>query len=384
MSARARASPRPPDLPLLRVNGADHAPPRPIEVTPFRDITGCTDALDLVEDVLGVGAMSVVYGESGCGKTFWCSNLALHVALGWPWFGRAVEQRGVIYCALEGAHGIRNRIAAFKLAHGLHDAEVPFGIVTVTLDMLNGHDTDALIAAVQAEAAALGFRIGLVVMDTLSRAMAGGNENAPDDMGRLVQQGAKIQQATGAHLMWVHHTGKDQARGARGHSSLHAATDTEIEITAHGTDHAAKIVKQRDGETGATFPFGLRVVELAINRRGKPITSCVVTPGEPTTAQTTSSRPRLTETKQRALDILKDLIGTAGQDGHPSVPPGCPSVPDQSWRHGFYARGMAAATQDAMRKAFDRASGFLIAHHIVGLNDHRVWITSKQLERQAQ
>ena len=30
--------------------------------------------------------------------------------------------------------------------------------------------------------------------------------------------------------MLVHHTGKDTAKGARGHSLLRAATDTEIEV----------------------------------------------------------------------------------------------------------------------------------------------------------
>ena len=55
-------------------------------------------------------------------------------------------------------------------------------------------------------------------------------------------QAAWFRNATGAHLLIVHHTGKDETRGARGHTSLRAATDTEIEIT---------------GDTGEGIEFSL-------------------------------------------------------------------------------------------------------------------------------
>jgi RecA-family ATPase len=73
-------------------------------------------------------------------------------------------------------------------------------------------------------------RVVLVVIDTLARAMAGGNENASEDMGAFVRNVDRVRSATSAHTMIVHHSGKNKAAGARGHSSLRAATDTEIEI----------------------------------------------------------------------------------------------------------------------------------------------------------
>jgi RecA-family ATPase len=48
--------------------------------------------------------------------------------------------------------------------------------------------------------------------------MAGGNENAPDDMGALVRNIDRLRAETGAAVLLVHHTGKDTSRGARGHS----------------------------------------------------------------------------------------------------------------------------------------------------------------------
>ena len=86
----------------------------PIEY--FADVEASLDAADFVEGLLVERAMSVIYGESGSGKTFFALDLAMHVAGGLPWRGREVDQRGVLYLALEGGHGIRNRIAAFKRA----------------------------------------------------------------------------------------------------------------------------------------------------------------------------------------------------------------------------------------------------------------------------
>ncbi|WP_261361173.1 helicase RepA family protein [Gemmata massiliana] len=71
------------------------------------------------------GATSATYGESGGGKTFFTLDLALHVAAGMPWRGREVDLRGVLYLALEGSHGIRNRGAAFKQANALNAVELP-------------------------------------------------------------------------------------------------------------------------------------------------------------------------------------------------------------------------------------------------------------------
>ena len=101
------------------------------------------DAADFVEGLLEDQTMSVVYGESGCGKTFFVLDLALHIALGRAWRGRDVEQGGVLYLALEGSNGIRNRIAAFKQVHELNCANIPFALVPVTVDLLHpGCDVD--------------------------------------------------------------------------------------------------------------------------------------------------------------------------------------------------------------------------------------------------
>jgi len=247
----------------------------------YRDIHPALDAADFVEGLLIDGAMSVIYGESGCGKTFFTLDLALHVAAGLPWRDREVERGGVLYLALEGCRGIRNRIAAFKAAKQISDADLPFAVVPVSVNLCSSTaDVERVIGAAKAAAAEMAVPVKLIVIDTLSRALAGGNENDSKDMGSLVRNVDMIRQSIRAHSTLVHHTGKDGAKGARGHSLLRAATDTEIEVARDpgGRVSVARVTKQRELDSGDEFPFRLQSVHLGTNRRGNPVCSCIVEP----------------------------------------------------------------------------------------------------------
>ena len=352
---------------------------KPIPVLYFNDIAPSLDAADFIEGLLIKAAMSVVYGQSNSGKTFWALDLALHVAAGMTWQGREVERMGVLWLAMEGAHGISNRVSAWREHHDIDVAELPFAVIPVALDLLDPNgDTTQLIATIADVAKRLNIPVGWIVVDTLSRAIAGGNENAPDDMGALVTHGTRIQQEADTHLTWIHHSGKDEAKGARGHSLLRAATDTEIEITAaDGPQRMARVTKQRELDCAGEFAFTLEVVTLGVNKRGKPVTSCVVA-GQ-TEGHTAGAVPsvRLRGHVRRALDVLLDVLSESGKQGFPGVPTGCPSVPEDWWRQRFYDRTVSdgkETSQDGKRKAFNRACMELVERAIVGANKGRVWV----------
>jgi hypothetical protein len=282
----------------------------------YDEVSPNLDATDIVQDTICEGQMSVVYGDSNTGKTFFASDLALHLAIGEPWRGKAVEQGGVIYVAAEGGFGIRNRVAAFRLERqGDGQVDVPFAIVPASVNLLDpAADAPKLIELIKEASQSIGVPVKLVVIDTLSRAMAGGNENSPDDMGALVINGDRIRQATGAHLMFIHHSGKDAARGARGHSLLRAATDTEIEVSREaGADHSvAKVMKQREMAVEGEYRFGLRVIELGVNRRGRLVTSCVVDAIDAVTPASRTPRRKMSPQQENCLSILRDMCGEEG------------------------------------------------------------------------
>ena len=353
---------------------APDAPATGLPLVYFQDVEPALTGEDFLEGVLIRAAMSVFYGPSNCGKTFFACDLALHVAYGKPWNGREVTQGGVIYCAMEGAHGIRNRVTAWARHYGLEGAPIPFAIIPVALNLQDPEaDTSRLIEAIETAAAKMGQPVALVVMDTLSRAMAGGNENSPEDMGALVMNSDRIRQATGAHVAWIHHSGKDQAQGARGHSLLRAATDTEIEISRldSNSPSVARVTKQRELEIDGVWTFSLERVELGKNQRGKPVTSCIVTPAE-TMAQ--EARASLTNGEAMALRILHDVMAT-----QPVQPPYQASqagvtvaASKQAWRDTFFARS-TAESHEAKKKAFNRAADGLAQKSKIGVHHDTVW-----------
>lgn len=342
----------------------------------FDAIERSLDVRDFVQGLLVEQSSAVLYGESNSGKTFFATALALCVAAGVPFFGRRVEQGGVLYLALEGGQGFRNRIAAWRERYDALTAPVHFVAVPSQVNLLHPDaDTPRVIAAAIEAAAHMGAPIKLIVVDTLARAMAGGNENAPEDMGALVMNMDRIREATGATVLFIHHSGKDAAKGARGHSSLRAAIDTEIEVEAsEGPVRRATVVKQRDMRKGDVFGFELEVVDLGPNRHDEPVTTCLVRETDGVAAkvkrETLSGRARL------ALDVLHEVAAQQGLMGAPDTPENVASVPDESWRRRFYERlpSDGDVKQNAKRMAFVRAVDELQTKRMVATNKGRVWV----------
>lgn len=347
----------------------------------FSEIEPVTDLRDFVQGLLMEQSSVVVYGRSNAGKTFWATDLALHVAAGLTWAGRRVERGGVIYCVLEGGAGFRNRVSAWKMKHALDDSEIPFAAIPSGMNLLDPDaDTSRLIDAIKTAASKFDIPVKLVVIDTLARAMAGGNENAPDDMGALVLNIDRIRSETGSAVLSIHHTGKDEAKGARGHSSLQAAVDTEIEVVAEdGSDiKTATLVKQREGAKGAVFEFSLEIVQLGENRYLEPVTTCVVVHGEQQEAETATIRRRLSGHTKRAYEVLVALLGASGETGYAATPLGSISVSDKWWRERFYDGAMPGAADETKQKAFRRASDALVELRRVGMGGGRVWLPEQR------
>jgi len=244
-----------------------------------KDIRPSLDANDFVQGVLGDGQFSVVYGESNCGKTFFMTDLSFHIAMGERWRDKRIEQGGVIYVALEGSYGLINRIAAYRQHNKILNKSMPFAMINSPIDFMNPKgNIDEFINLIPTIEQDIGG-VRLIVVDTLSRALMGGDENSGQDMGMLVRHADKIKAHTGAHICFVHHSGKDAARGMRGHSCLRAAIDTEIEVhREEGADYSTiNVTKQREMETtDEILGFSLKQIILGKNKYNEDITSCVV------------------------------------------------------------------------------------------------------------
>jgi hypothetical protein len=334
------------------------------------------DANDFVEGLLTSTAMSVVYGPSNCGKTFFVIDLAAHVAWGRDWRGRAVDRGAVVYLSLEGSQGIRNRLSAFRQHHGLAGEQLPFVVMPKPVNLLDdAANVHAVIQLVRHVAQVTGLPVRLVVIDTLSRAMAGGNENSAEDMTAIVENCDRIRHATGAHVCIVHHSGKDEAKGARGHSSLRAATDTEIEIRRDPelTISRVRVAKQRDLEPLEPFAFSLQKVAVGINTRGKDVTSCVVVEAEQSVALARDP-DKLSPKEAEALAALDDCISAAGIDVPANGGGDGPGVSAASWKRALQARRTIDPDADHVaRSQFSRLRKALETKNRIGVGGDYVW-----------
>lgn len=256
------------------------------------DVDGHFDD-ELIEGTVGRIATAVLYGDSNSGKTFLAIEMAHAVAMGQVWLGRRTVQGLVLYLATEAAESVRMRSLARRKYTG---AAAP-GLVVVTspVNFFDGMaDAAAVIALVQEVESELNGKVALIVADTLARISAGANENSGEDMGIVLKHADAIRLATGATFLWVHHTGKDAAKGMRGWSGMRAAIETEIEVTADEATglRSAEITKQRDlPGKGTRIGFRLVPVPIGVNRWGTERSSCVVVAADAPEKKVRGKRP---------------------------------------------------------------------------------------------
>lgn len=238
----------------------------------------------LIRGLLNRGALSVLYGPSGCGKTFVALDIAFAIATGQPWGALKTTPGLAIYVAAEGGAGIFKRAAALHIEHEDKNqtaslSNVPFYIIPCPIDLLRGagpgSDTHELIQEIQRIEKLANQPVALVVIDTLSRALAGGDESSSVDMGVFIKHVEHIRTSCKTHLCVIHHSGKDAARGARGWSGIRAAIDTELEIQGG----VIRVTKQRDIDEISPVGFSLRTVTVGTDESGELVTSCVVDKG---------------------------------------------------------------------------------------------------------
>jgi hypothetical protein len=252
---------------------------RDLELVHFDDVEPKLDQQWLVRGLIQLEQITVAFGPPGCGKTFLCLDIGLHVACGVEWCGRRTREGWVIYLAAEAGRSIKNRIAAWKLSRGYDKGrKVRFAAVTSPVDLCHtkAGDLKRLIAKIQA--AVGNDPVALIIIDTVSRVLGGGDENSSEDMGALFGSLDHLRDQLHCHVLAIHHCGKVAARGSRGHSLLKGNVDTEIEVTRDSATRVstASVTKQREGEEGEQVSFRLRQVELGHNKDGEPVTSCVL------------------------------------------------------------------------------------------------------------
>lgn len=261
----------------------------------------------LVRDFLGAGEMSCMFGPPGSGKSVLATDLAAHVAAGREWFGRRVTQGGVLYVALERAALVKRRLAAFRKHHGVE--EIPLAVLSGQIDLRSSLEgVDVVLSHVEQLKTVTGVPTGLIVVDTVSRALAGGDENSPKDMGALVGNLARIQEGTGAHVSALHHIPVDGTQRLRGHGSLLGAVDTTAGVQSNGRFRTATVDKVNDGPEGESVTFELLSVDLHHDPETDTTTTAPVVVAATAAAPQGPAGGKLTPNQRSMLNILDDAM----------------------------------------------------------------------------
>jgi hypothetical protein len=343
--------------------------PRPAFIL-FRDLQASVVKDWLVAGMLGAGEASVAYGKPGDGKSVLAEDLALHIAAGRDWHGRKVKQGAVVFVALERRALVVRRAIAFREKQGI--ADLPFAIAGGVYDFRHKDAAEAISEVAAEVEEQTGMPVVLIVIDTLSRALCGGDENSSKDMGAIVAATSRMQE-TGAHILWLHHTPLAADDRLRGHGALLGAVDTTIHVAKHadGT-RTATVMKANDSEEGVTLAFMIEGVTISTDEIGNVTEAPIVVPIEGA-----ERRPKAAKVALRALE---EAIAEAGETAPVSnhIPQGTRVTTVDMWRRYSYARSISPSDNPRSRRAaFQRATEHLVADGFVNIwNDH-AWITAR-------
>jgi hypothetical protein len=250
----------------------------------------------VIENLFTPGMVGMMHGPSNIGKTFSAWYKALCIAEGWKYFGRNVEQSGVLYCYGEGHAGMQNRALAYKIKYEPKTDQfiARDGIPNFATDLKAARK--ALRKAIKDsndQLTAKGLKtLKTVFLDTFAKAVAGAEENSTREMQPILNALREIARELGVCIIIIHHTGKDASAGARGASAIFADVDFNVEIVDPNADKRYKTLKVKPGHLVMVLPkmrdsgksgvaeFKLEEVTLGTNKWGNPVTSMVVIPIE--------------------------------------------------------------------------------------------------------
>ena len=174
------------------------------------------DDLFLIEGVIPQKGVLIAYGPTQTYKSFIMLDMAASIAEAdkqWGPFPIENQNSGkCIYVAAEGAGGIKKRLAGIKAHRENQLANLLLLSDRPILGLPKGGDTTELIA----EMKALG-KISMVVIDTLSQVLGGGDENG-SGMQVVLAAATDISNELSCAVVLVHHTGH-QGKDPSGHSS---------------------------------------------------------------------------------------------------------------------------------------------------------------------
>jgi hypothetical protein len=201
----------------------------------------------MIPDFLVEDSYAMIFGATGTFKTFLALDIALQVATGgagdtamWP---KVIAQGKVLFIAGEGRAAVAKRVTAWEKIHNKGEPVKEFYLGD-PVPMISEALEPFLKAAL--EMSSDGYK--LVVIDTISRAMAGSNDNSAEYATQFTAMVQEMQKELHCTVLALHHTGH-QGDHARGSSVFHNEPDTIMRVEREPKSKIVSLLvkKQKDG-----------------------------------------------------------------------------------------------------------------------------------------
>lgn len=255
-----------------------------------------------IRNLVPSSGLFCIYGQSGSGKTFLALDLACAIAMHSRWFGEPVKNSPVVYAALEGEAGIAQRLRAWEI-HSEKAAPKNLNFIIKNFGLMSTSDCLELADEIRTK---MGPNAVLFI-DTLNRASPTADENTSADMGLVIQNSKLLADTINGLVVLVHHSGKDQSKKMRGHSSLYAAMDGVLEVTKDRFGQRAwSIVKSKDAADGISREFDLLTFKIGSDSWGMDTTSCAIRATSPCSRG--NKQPVVGKNRQAAYERLIAML----------------------------------------------------------------------------
>lgn len=220
--------------------------------------------------------------EPKAGKTAIMLKTAFNLACGKD-LGETLkvpEQRGVLYFALEGTNAVRLRLEAEKRRTG-HDGGIPFKVVERSRRLVDEQAQDELVQKITAlnqyYLDHYGCSLGLIVIDTFTKAMPGLDQNSVEDTSKLFAFVSKLRDAgCTACVTFVHHMSR--TGNVRGSTNIEADPDTILELKNDSETKTSRLAVRmaRTIDDSYTYNFKLSGYSLGETSQGFALEAVVV------------------------------------------------------------------------------------------------------------
>lgn len=182
----------------------------------------------LLYGMIALGWLIGLIAKPKTGKTTWIYELAVKVAIGLPFLGRATKKCGVLILALEEhQRDVRRRLRSLG-AENLDNLHLVIG-------SLNADD----ITFAQLKRTVEERSIGLIVVDTLNSFWAVQDENDAAQVTRAIKPLLNLARSTNAAIVAIHHARKSEGEFGdeiRGSGALFSLFDAAFILKRHETD----------------------------------------------------------------------------------------------------------------------------------------------------